>query len=315
VAEASLERLAIDETIALDINSSKQRVRLCAARTGLPPLAVVQHGPGVPVLHDVAKFQRRLQLERDYLVVYREQRGCGNAPAKEARRVSLAQQVEDLRAVLSWVADRTQQRVVVFGISLGATLSLLAAAGEGARVKAVVANSPDLQTGAGDLAVDAFLREHVRAAGTRRLRRSLTKLGPPPYLDPRAFQRRAILLANFDSIERGRTFNALLCETLVAMVRSYGVLGTVRASRNMNIIQRTMLAEVATLDLLAQPPQLSVPVHFVFGQQDALTAAFTSSELAGKIGATGTTAIRVPDAGHMVHFDRADVVRSIAEKA
>ena len=307
--------LAIDETIALDINGSKQRMRLCASRTGLPPLVVVQHGPGVPVLHEVAKFQRRLQLERDYLVVYWEQRGCGNASAEEARRVSLAQQVEDLQAVLRWVADRTQQRVLVFGISLGATISLLAAAREGARVKAVVANSPDLQTRAGDAAVDAFLREHVRRAGTRRLRRALTKLGPPPYLDPRAFQRRAILLTDFDSIERGRTFNALLREMLVAMVRTYGVLGTVRALRNMNIIQRMMLAEVATLDLLVHPPQLSVPVHFVFGEQDALTAAFMSSELAGAMGAAGTTAIRVPAAGHMVHFDRADVVRSIAEKA
>jgi pimeloyl-ACP methyl ester carboxylesterase len=307
--------LAIDETIALHINGSRQRVRLCAVRTGLPPLVVVQHGPGVPVLHEVAKFQRRLQLERNFLVVYWEQRGCGDAPADDARHVSLGQQVEDLQAILRWVADRTHERVVVFGISLGATISLLAAAREGGRVQAVVANSPDLQTRAGDAAVDAFLREHVRRAGTRRLRRALTKLGPPPYLDPRTFQRRAMLLTNFGSIERGRTFTALLRETLVAMVRTYGILGTVRALRNMNIIQRMMLADVSTLDLLAHPPQLSVPVHFVFGEQDALTAAFMSSELPGAIGAAGTTAVRVSDAGHMVHFDRSDVVRSIAENA
>ena len=56
--------LSIDETTTLDINGSRQRVRLCAARPGLPPLLIVQHGPGVPVLHEVAKFQRRLQLER-----------------------------------------------------------------------------------------------------------------------------------------------------------------------------------------------------------------------------------------------------------
>jgi len=307
--------LAIDETIALDINASQQRVRLCAARTGLPPLLIVQHGPGVPMLHEVAKFQRRLHLERDYLVAYWEQRGCGNAPAEEARRVSLAQQVEDLRAVLRWLADRTQQRVLVFGISLGATISLLAAAREGTRVKAVVANSPDLQTRAAYAAVDAFLREHVRRSGSRRLLRTLTKLGAPPYLDTRAFQRRAVLLTDFGSIERGRTFNALLRETLVAMVRTYGVLGTLKTLRNMNIVQRMMLGDVATLDLLTQPPPLAVPVHFVFGEQDALTAAFTVSTLPGAIGPPGTTAVRVPAAGHMVHFDRPDIVRSITEMA
>ena len=307
--------LAVDETIALHINGSRQPVRLCAARPGLPPLVIVQHGPGVPVLHEVAKFQRRLNLERDYQVIYWEQRGCGNAAAEEARRVSLAQQVEDLQAVIRWIADRTRQSVLVFGISIGATISLLAAAREGAHVKAVVANSPDLQTRAGDAAVDAFLREHVRRAGTRRVRRALTKLGPPPYLDPRAMQRRAVLLTDFGSIERGRTFNALLGEMLVAMVRTYGVLGTVRALRNMNIVQRRMLADVATLDLLAHPPLLTVPVHFVFGEQDALTAAFMSSELPCLIGAPGTTAVRVPDAGHLVHFDQPDLVRSITERA
>src|SRR5215467_7333422 len=145
-------RLEIDETIVLDINGSRQRVRLCAARAGLPPLVIVQQGPGFPLLHEVAKFQRHLDLERDYLVVYWEQRGCGNAPADDARRVSLGQQVGDLQAVITWVADRTRQRVVLFGVSMGATISLLAAAREGARVKAVIANSPDLKTSAGDAA-------------------------------------------------------------------------------------------------------------------------------------------------------------------
>jgi pimeloyl-ACP methyl ester carboxylesterase len=76
-----------------------------------------------------------------------------------------------------------------------------------------------------------------------------------------------------------------------------------------------MLGDVATLDLLARPPKLAVPVHFVFGEQDALTAAFLSSELPGTIGAPGATAVRVGNAGHLVHFDRPDVARSIAAQA
>ena len=307
--------LAVDETITLDINGSQQRVRLCATQPGLPPLLIVQHGPGVPVLHEVAKFQRRLQFERNYLVVYWEQRGCGNASAAEAKRVSLAQQVDDLRAVLRWVTDRTQQSVLLFGISIGATLSLLAAAQEAACVKAVVANSPDLDTRAGDAAVDAFLHEQVRNNGSRRARRALTKLGPPPYLQPRSFQRRATLLADFGSIERGKTFLAMVREMLAAMLRTYGIAGTAKALRNMNIIQRRMLADIAPLDLLTNPPRLAVPVHFVFGTHDALTAAFRPDELPARIGAPGTTAIRVADAGHLVHFDRPDVLQSVAERA
>jgi pimeloyl-ACP methyl ester carboxylesterase len=307
--------LAIDETITLDVNGSRQPVRVCAERPGLPPLLIVQHGPGFPLLHDVPKFQRRLRLERDFWVVYWEQRGCGNASAADARNVSLAQQVDDLQTVVAWAADRTKRSVVLFGVSIGATLSLLAAARESIHIRAVIANSPDLQTRAGDAAADAFLHEQVRRSGTRRLARALMKLGPPPYLDPRTLQRRAVLLTDFGTIERGRTFAQSLSQTLVAMVRRYGIAGTVRALRNMNIIQRRMLADVAPLDLLSRPPQIAVPVHFVFGEQDALTAAFMSSDLPARIGAGGTTMVRVPEAGHLVHFDRPDVVRSITVQA
>src|SRR5262249_10177261 len=94
--------LAIDETITLTINGSCQRIRLCAARPGLPPLLVVQGGPALPMLHEVRKFQRLLNLETDFLVGYWEQRGCGNASARDAHSASLAQQVEDLRGVLQW---------------------------------------------------------------------------------------------------------------------------------------------------------------------------------------------------------------------
>lgn len=34
--------LVIDKTVKLEINGSTQRIRLCAERTGLPPILVVQ---------------------------------------------------------------------------------------------------------------------------------------------------------------------------------------------------------------------------------------------------------------------------------
>ena len=60
--------MAITDTVKLEINGSTQKVCMCAERTGLPPLLVVQAGPGLPLLHEVRKFQQRLQLEKDFLV-------------------------------------------------------------------------------------------------------------------------------------------------------------------------------------------------------------------------------------------------------
>jgi pimeloyl-ACP methyl ester carboxylesterase len=307
--------IAIDKTIRLDINGSRQSIRFCAARPGLPPLLIVQGGPALPLLHEVAKYQRLLNLERDFLVAYWEQRGCGNASPHDAQRVSLAQQVDDLRSVLQWFNGETHQRVLMLGISIGATFALQAGERDADRAKSVIAISPDSQTAGSDAAASAFLQDAALRTDSRRLRRRVLALGQPPYVDPTPLQRRASLLADLGTIEHGKTFGALLRETLVAMIRTYGVVGAVRALRNMNVVQRMLLPEIASLDLLAHPPRVTIPVHYVFGERDALTPVSVVKDLPAAIAAPSSTVVRVPNAGHMVHFDHPAIVRSILVKA
>jgi pimeloyl-ACP methyl ester carboxylesterase len=182
-------------------------------------------------------------------------------------------------------------------------------------VKSVVAVSLDTHTAWSDAAADAFLQEQSLRAGNRRLRRRVRALEKPPYLDPAAVQRRARLLADLGTIERGKTFNALLREALFSMIRTYGVVGAARTLRNINLVQRTMLPELVALDLFGAPPRLAVPVHCVFGEQDALLAATVAGNVPAAVIAPACTVRLVPNAGHMVHFDQPDIVRSIAVNA
>lgn len=308
-----MTRHAIDRTIEFDINGSRQRIRLCAAREGRPPLLIVQAGPGLPLLNEVPKYQRLLDLERDFLVGYWEQRGCGDAPAPETDSVSMQQQVDDVRAVLRWFSQHTNQRVTVLAISIGGTFALQAAEHERETVRAIVAVSTDSQTAAGDTAADAFIRmQGVHAArGTRQRTAALPR---PPYTDPAALQQRARLLSDLGAIEHGRTFGALLREMLLSVLRTYGVAGGVRTLRNMSRIQRGLMPAINSLDLFAAPPRIAVPVHYVFGGNDALNPPAIVNALPAAIAAPGTLTV-VPDAGHMVHFDHPDIVRSIVVNA
>ena len=307
--------LAITDTVKLEIHGSIQRVRMCAERTGLPPLLIVQAGPGLPLLHEVRKFQQHLELEKDFLVSYWEQRGCGSASQQDARSVSLLQQVDDLRAILRWLHHETKRTVIVLGISLGATIALRAVENEPDKVKSVIAISPDADTAGSDASVYSFLQDQSVLARDGRLSGRVKKLGIPPYTDSAAFRSRASLLADLGTIERGKNFNAILRETLFAMIRTYGIFGAAKALRNMNLIQREMLPELVSLDLFANPPRLAVPVHYVFGEQDALTPRAIVERLPEAIEAPASTAVLVPNAGHMVHFDQPEIVRSIAVNA
>jgi pimeloyl-ACP methyl ester carboxylesterase len=307
--------MEITNTVKLEINGSFQRVRMCAERIGLPPLLIVQAGPGLPLLHEVRKFQRLMQLEKHFLVSYWEQRGCGNASKQDAKSVSLLQQVDDLRSILRWLHDETKQTVIVFGISLGATITLRAVENEPDMVKSVIAISPDASTAESDAHADSFLQDQGALAKESRLSARVKRLSMPPYTDSAAFQSRASLLADLGTIEQGKNFNAILRETLFAMIRTYGLFGTAKALRNMNLIQRKMLPELVSLDLFANPPRLAVSVHYVFGEEDALTPRAIVKRLPEAIGALASTAVLVPKAGHMVHFDQPEIVRSIAVNA
>lgn len=177
----------IDRTVTIRLNGVRQRLRICAQDVASPPVLVVQAGPGLPLLHEVPKFQRRLALERHLVVGYWEQRGCGTAPGRDAHTVSLGQQVRDLRALIRWTVAIGGKPPALFGISLGASIALLAARDEPANVRAVVAVSPDLSIRDSDAAAAAFLRTQALAARGRRLTALIERLGAPPYCDPRGF--------------------------------------------------------------------------------------------------------------------------------
>src|SRR5262249_25024638 len=151
--------------------------------------------------------------------------------------------------------------------------------------------------------------------GDRGLARRITKLPGPPYVTAGPFQQRARLLADLGTIEFGKTFGVLVRELLVNLVRAYGIAGAVRALRNINVVLSRLLSQTGSLDPSADPPRVTVPVHFVFGERDVVTAPSVPDRLPAAIGAPASTVVRVPNAGHMAHFDRPDVIRSIAALA
>jgi pimeloyl-ACP methyl ester carboxylesterase len=122
-------------------------------------------------------------------------------------------------------------------------------------------------------------------------------------------------LGDLGAIENGRSFAGLVSEMLLSLLRAYGVGGAIRTLRNMTRIQRKLMPEVNGLDLFADPPRPGMPVHFVFGERDALNPPALVNRLRAAIAAPATTLTVVPNAGHFVHFDHPDVVRSILVQA
>ena len=306
--------LGVDRTIELEIDGTRQRLRLCAARDGLPPVLVVQAGPGLPLLNEVPKFQQRLKLEQNFQVAYWDQRGCGSASSRDRQGLTLSTQVEDLCFVLRWLAAETGQKVVVLGISLGATVALLAANRVAHCIKSLVLVSVDTDAVASDSAVHSFLRRQAAKPENHKMAEQYARLGAPPYLAPAPFQLRARLLVDLGVIEKATRFGPLLREMIASLVRNYGWVGAARALRNMNAIQAAMLPELARLDLFAHWPQPAPPVHYVFGKNDPLAPPALVRKVLGTLHHEDSLAT-LADAGHMAHFDDPAAIRALIAQA
>src|SRR5262245_32625909 len=314
MAASSNGSYSLDQTVVLEIDGTRQRVRLCGIRHGLPPVLVVQGGPGLSLLNETPRFQKLLRLEESFSVAYWEQRGCGPASSADAASVSLESQVDDCCAVIRWLAAATGQRVIVLAISLGATIALKAAARESSRIKAMVAVSIDVDVPAGDAGAFASLLEAGRHPDHKRLARAIGKLPAPPYTTPQSLQARARLMADLGGIEHGKRFVNLLGGHLYSLVRTYGLFGTVATFRNMNAVQRRMLPELATLNLFTDWPRPAVPVHYIFGGKDFLISSAMVQRVSRVI-TSRDAVVTALDAGHMVHFDEPAMVRSLIFQA
>jgi pimeloyl-ACP methyl ester carboxylesterase len=297
------QKYRLDTTRTLEINGTKQRVRICGVQSGLPPVLIVQAGPGFPLLNEVSKFQQRLKLEQDFTVAYWDQRGCGNARSQDIQKISLETQVQDLCEIVRWFADETQQKIVILGISIGATNALQAATRESSKIKAVVAVSVDTDMPVSDTAAMSFLQK----AG-------IQKIPSPPYLDVKQFQLRGRMLTDLGGIESGKRFGQLLRGLLRSLITTYGLLGTVATLRNMNAVQRKLLPEFAQLNLFANWPRLEIPVHYIFGESDPLNPSSIVQKVSARL-KKGDTIATLPNAGHMAHFDQPAFVRSMIVQA
>src|SRR6476619_5040765 len=112
--------MEIDRLEAVHLGETTQWIRIRGADVDNPTLLLIQQGPGFPMLNEVRRYERALGLERDFTVVYWDQRGCGRSLRQPSDRTGLAleRMVDDTVALLELLQDRFDRTAFVAGFSL-----------------------------------------------------------------------------------------------------------------------------------------------------------------------------------------------------
>lgn len=307
--------MKIDMLEAVRPGDTTQWIRVRAADPSNPVLLLIQQGPGLPMINEVRRFERLLGLEKDFTVVYWDQRGCGRSLRghKGTDSITLDLMVSDTVSLLELLRDRFGKKPYVAGFSLGATIGASAAACRPDLVATLVAVGADIDgVAAGNCAYE-FALNTARQRGNKRAIHQLESIGRPPHLNTKQFGTRVRWASNFGGVTHNETYSALVRGMLVSLLRSsdYSVGDVLRTVRGIAAAQAALLAKMATLDLVRDTPRLDVPVVMVQGRLDQVAPGEAAERYFNWLESPAKQLVWFDNSAHTPHLEEPERYRQL----
>jgi len=307
--------MAIDSLDALPAGDTTQWIRIRGADSSNPVLLLIQQGPGLPMINEIRRFEKLLGLEKDFTVVYWDQRGCGRSLRGHLGEAALTSNlmVTDTVSLLEFLRDRFDTKPQVAGFSLGATIGAYAAAQRPDLVAALVVVGTDIDgVAAGNSAYD-FALNTARQRANKRAVRQLEAIGPPPHLDAKQFGTRVRWASNFGGVTTNETYGAVVRGLLTSLMRSsdYSLGDVLRTVRGITATQAALLPELATLDLMTSVPRLDVPVVMIQGRLDQVAPGDAAQRYASALEAPSKELVWFENSAHTPHLEESEKYREI----
>jgi pimeloyl-ACP methyl ester carboxylesterase len=311
----------IDSLEAVQLGDTTQWIRVRAEDPSNPVLLLIQQGPGLPMINEVRGFEATLGLEKDFIVVYWDQRGCGRSlkGPKGNEGISLQSMVEDTVALMVVLNDRFNSELFVAGFSLGATVGALACAKRPDLVTALIATGVDVDGVAAAHSAYEFALATARQRGNKRAVRQLTKIGEPPHVNVGQFGTRVRWASNFGGVTANKSYAGIARSLIASLMRSsdYSLGDVVRTLRGITATQGALLPEINQLYLDSLLPRLDTPIVFVQGRLDMVAPAGAAERYFNALESPSKQLVWFENSAHTPHLDEPqaflDLLRQIRD--
>jgi pimeloyl-ACP methyl ester carboxylesterase len=292
----------------INLNGSTQWVLVKGRSTNAPLLIHVQAGPGLPMISEAEEMERLLHLENHFLVAYWDQRGCGISYDKTipTESFNLDQMASDIISCAKYLLDKYHQRkAVLVGYSIGATTSLMAAAKDSSLFSAVFAAGTDVDIPYANHYALEYASKKAAGRKNKKLLQKISELKLNPIEESTCFQQRAEILTNLGGIKNGSSYNRLLLASVKNMLFSkyYGIGGLIKTMKGMTHCIDTLLPEFNKLNLFEKVPGVTVPVHFIQGNLDAMAPPDKGREYFEHLKAAKKSFSLFENSAHMPHYE------------
>ncbi len=292
----------------LTINHNEQWVHVRGENRNAPLLIHVQAGPGLPMIPEANALEKLLGFEKNYLVAYWDQRGCGKSFSRhiDPQTITLSQLADDIISCTRYLLKRyNKNKAILVGYSIGATTSLLAAAQNASLFSELFLVGVDIDLPKANSFALEFAKTKAQRQNNRKLLHQIEDLAARPIIDSKRFQQRAKILTNLGGIQHNTTYNQLLISTLRNFLfsKEYTLSDIPRAVQGMDFCQDALLTELDAFNLFAKVKSVDVPVHFFQGKLDGIAPYETAVSFYNYLQAPYKTFTDFNHSAHMIAYD------------
>ena len=301
--------MEIDVLEQVQLGGITQWIRTRGTSAANPVLLLMQQGPGLPIINEARAWEQRLGLEKDFTVVYWDQRGTGLSAlplGREGRfEITPELMVGDTIALLELLRDRYGRKPFIAGFSFGATYAARAAVLRPDLVAAIVATGMDIDIPFAEHHMYDWALAEARKRGNQRAVGQLEKIGPPPHLTTKRFITRARWATNFGGVTVGATWNSLARTLAASLLCSpdYSPAAALRTVRGATSSQAALLPLLASTDLVTTMPRLDVPIILVQGRLDQVAPGAAAQRFCDALAAPSKKLVWFEHSAHTPQYD------------
>lgn len=283
-----------------------------------PVLLFLSGGPGASEAARVLRFNS--ELEKHFVVVIWEQRGCGKSypayypPAK----LTLDQYVSDLIELTDWLRQRfDEQKIYLVGHSWGTILGVHAVQARPDLFHAYVGTAQMVNLRQTDQMIYDAVLSHAQKIGDDAFVKTLQTQGRPPYFGKSPIQPYATLfgreyawfeMAHIRSEDYRQNGDILL---LMLRQPEYGWLDRVYYLLGLMNTFNKVYPQLQEMDLRVDANQLNLPVYLIQGRHDMNNPSPLPEEYFEVLQAPAKQMVHFEDSGHGMIWQEPDLFHDL----
>ena len=281
-----------------------------------PVLLYLHGGPGTSEL-GMVRVHNLAALEKHFTVVIWDQRGAGKSFGSRhpASGMTVEQFIADTRDVSAMLCRRFgQSKIFLVGHSWGSLLGVLTAARYPELFHAYVGIGQAVAPQEGERVSYEWTLAQAEKAGDTRSVAKLKRLGAPPYrgdLRASVVAERTVLARYGGEVHnnpRGGVFVLLGC---LLKATEYSWSDRINVFRGIFATMEVMFPQILPIDLVAQVPELKVPVYFLEGRHDHEAPSVLAERYHEVLRAPRKTLVWFENSAHFVNTEEADAFHRV----